>query len=386
METILELARRLHGLDTAEQKKVLQDFVDEQEFPLVSDSGVVFFYWNPERRPDKVELVHWIFGLKGHHDFQRIQGTHAFYLPMDLPEQSRVEYQLRVTTGDKVAFGRDPRNDKLAFDPFGANSVATGPGYEAPEWTHEDPEAERGKLVEVELPETVWGEPRTLTVYTPARMRPTENYPLLICHDGADFLRYGGLATVLDNLIHRREVAPIIVACTSGTAQRNVEYGANPTQARFIHEDVFPRLMADFPVDRRRERRGLMGSSFGAVTSLFTHWQDSQPFGNLLLMSGSFVFTDIGAHDRGPLFDPVVAFTQEVRKDPGRIRARVFMSCGRFESLIWYNRALVPVLRGAGLDVRFVESNDGHNWIGWRDRLRDGLTWLFPGPLWMYYP
>jgi enterochelin esterase family protein len=30
--------------------------------------------------------------------------------------------------------------------------------------------------------------------------------------------------------------------------------------------------------------------------------------------------------------------------------------------------------------VRYVESRDGHNWENWRDRLGDGLSWLFPGP------
>jgi enterochelin esterase family protein len=105
----------------------------------------------------------------------------------------------------------------------------------------------------------------------------------------------------------------------------------------------------------------------------------------LFLQSGSFVFTDVGAHDRGPLFDPVVSFVNAFREDPGRIDARVFMSCGIFESLIYYNRSLVTLLRDSGIDVRFVESQDGHNWIGWRDRLRDGLTWLFPGHLWFVY-
>ena len=31
------------------------------------------------------------------------------------------------------------------------------------------------------------------------------------------------------------------------------------------------------------------------------------------------------------------------------------------------------------LAVRYVEKRDGHNWENWRDRLQDGLSWLFPG-------
>ena len=33
----------------------------------------------------------------------------------------------------------------------------------------------------------------------------------------------------------------------------------------------------------------------------------------------------------------------------------------------------------------YEEARDGHNWENWRDRLRSGLSWLFPGPLWMVY-
>ena len=35
--------------------------------------------------------------------------------------------------------------------------------------------------------------------------------------------------------------------------------------------------------------------------------------------------------------------------------------------------------------LRFVEARDGHNWENWRDRSREGLSWLFPGPLMMVY-
>src|SRR5439155_24657040 len=64
---------------------------------------------------------------------------------------------------------------------------------------------------------------------------------------------------------------------------------------------------------------------------------------------------------------------------------RVFVSCGMYESLIYENRSLVPLLQSSGMDVRYVEARDGHNWENWRDRLREGLSWLFPGPLLLVY-
>ena len=150
-------------------------------------------------------------------------------------------------------------------------------------------------------------------------------------------------------------------------------------------EDVLPALEARFRIAEGASNRGLMGASFGGVASLWTAWNYPGVFGKLMLQSGSFVFTDVGGHGRGPLWDPVVAFVNQFRGDPGRVAAQVYMSCGTFESLIAYNRALVPVMQQSGLRVRFRESQDGHNWIAWRDQLRGGLTWLYPGHLWMTY-
>jgi len=52
-----------------------------------------------------------------------------------------------------------------------------------------------------------------------------------------------------------------------------------------------------------------------------------------------------------------------------------------------YRRILVigAEVQSTGMDVKYVESRDGHNWENWRDRLREGLSWLFPGPQLLVY-
>ena len=128
-----------------------------------------------------------------------------------------------------------------------------------------------------------------------------------------------------------------------------------------------------------------MGASFGAVASLHAAWKYPGVFGRLLLESGSFAFSDIGQHRRTPVFDPVVRFVNEFRRAPGKPAERIYLSCGIYESLIYENRSLVPLLTEAGMQVRYEEARDGHNWENWRDRLQTALTWLLPGPLWMVY-
>ena len=146
------------------------------------------------------------------------------------------------------------------------------------------------------------------------------------------------------------------------------------------------KLARRFPLLDRPQARCLMGASFGAVASFHAACRTPGFWGRLLLQSGSFAFTDIGRHNRrGPLFDRIVEFVNAYREQPKAVSERVFVSCGVYESLIYENRSLVPLLSATGMEVRFVEARDGHNWENWRDRLREGLSWLYPGPLLFIY-
>jgi enterochelin esterase family protein len=193
------------------------------------------------------------------------------------------------------------------------------------------------------------------------------------------------MKNVLDNLIHRLEVPDMIVVFTD-SGDRLREYADDERHAKFLTEELIPDLTRRLPILDRPQARCLMGASFGGVASLSTAYRYPGFYGRLLLQSGSFAFTDIGRRNRrGPLFDRVVEFMNNFREKPAAISERVFVSCGVYESLIYENRSLVPLLDATGMQVKFVEARDGHNWENWRDRLREGMSWLFPGPLMMVY-
>jgi enterochelin esterase-like enzyme len=356
-------------------------FLVDHRVPIVEGSTVTFLY---RGAADGVFLQHFIYGLPSAQPFQPIVGTDLWYLVQEIPVRSRVEYKLEVRTGELARLIRDPLNRELAHDPFGANSVCQGAEYEVPEWTVPDPEARPGSVEPLAFRSAALGREEEVTVYLPARFRPTRRYPLLVVHDGIDYLRFAALRTVLDNLIHRAEIAPLVVALTQ-SPDRLGEYAADPRHARFVAEELLPRLERRYPLLPGSTNRGLMGASFGAVAALAVAAAVPERFGRLLLQSGSFAFTDIGPSPRGPAFAPVVAFVNAFREQPHAVAERVYLSCGVYESLIYENRSLVPLLERTGMEVRYEEAWDGHNWENWRDRLRTALSWLFPGPLWMIY-
>jgi len=350
-------------------------------FPLVEPAGVTFV-WRGEA--DAVRLRHWIFGLPAAQPLERVPDTDLWHLFRELPPGSRVEYKFEVVRGGEERWVNDPLNPTVAHDPFGANSVCSAFGYRRPGWTLPDAEARPGSLDELRLQSVVFGDERSLKLYLPARFRRSRRYPLLIVHDGSDFLRYADLQTVLDNLIHRLEIAPLI-AVLSDPIDRLGEYRGGATHGTFLAEELLPRLQQELPLLEAPAARGLMGASLGAVASLATAWRYPGVFGNLLLQSGSFAFSDIGPHRRDPVFDPVAAFMNAYRANPGHPAERLYVSCGIYESLIYENRSMVPLFQDQGLQVRYEEARDGHHWENWRDRLQSALSWLFPGPLWMVY-
>jgi len=357
-------------------------FLARYEVPIVEGLRCTFLY---RGEADEVFLVHRIFGLPDHMPLRRLHGTDLWYVVLELPEGSRVEYQLEVARGGQRERINDPLNPRLAHSPVGSSSVCYAFGHVIPEWTAFDPEARPGSLVEMAVPSRALRRDARVTVYLPARFRRSARYPLLIVHDGGDYLGYADAKTVLDNLIHRLDVAELIAAFVY-PGDRLAEYANSAAHARYLTAELLPRLEDELPLVAKPSGRCLMGSSFGGVASLSTAYRYPEVYGSLLMQSGSFVFTDIGDnHGGGPAFEPVVRFMNRYRANPRRVAERLFVSCGVYEPLIVPNRSMVPVFEGAGMTVRYVEARDGHNWENWRDRLQAGLSWIFPGPQKFYY-
>jgi enterochelin esterase-like enzyme len=357
-------------------------FLARNEVPIVEGARCTFLY---RGEADEIHLVHRIFGLPERIPLRRIRGTGLWYLVIELPEGSRVEYQLEVSRDGHSERINDPLNPHLAHSPLGSSSACYAEGYRVPEWTRPDPDARPGTLTELSLPSRALRRDCRVTLYLPARFRRIARYPLLIVHDGGDYLQYAAAKTVLDNLIHRLDVAETIVAFVY-PGDRLTEYANSAAHARYLTAELLPRLEDELPLAGGPAARCLMGASFGAVASLSAAYRYPGAYGSLLLQSGSFVFTDIGNdHGGGPAFEPVVRFVNRYRAAPRQVAERVFVSCGVYEPLIVRNRSMVPTFEAAGMSVRYVEARDGHSWENWRDRLREGLSWIFPGPQKFFY-
>ncbi|HQH08152.1 MAG TPA: alpha/beta hydrolase-fold protein [Phycicoccus sp.] len=355
---------------------VIERFIARHGSPIIEGERATFLF---RGEADEVRVRHRVVGLPDPLPMRRVGGD-LWAATTDLPQGSRVEYQLETRRGDHYERFNDPLNPRVAHSPVGSSSVCAAIGYSVPDWALPHAETRPGELFDEVIRSKALRRDQPIKLYLPARFTRAARYPLLIVHDGTDYLGYAAMKTVLDNLIHRLDVAPMIVAFVP-PRDRLREYPNYAPHARFIARELVPLLTERFPLQDNAAGRTLMGSSFGGIASLSTAVRYPGVFGSLFLQSASLVFTDIGTeHGGGPAFDPVVKFVNRYRAKPSAPVDRIFMSCGTYEPLITPNRSMVPVFRSTGMTVKYVEARDGHNWEDWRDRLRDGLSWLHPGP------
>jgi enterochelin esterase-like enzyme len=355
----------------------VDQFLAGREVPIVEGRHCTFLF---RGEAEEVYLAQRIVGLPSRLPMRRIAGTSLWYVVLKVPKSSRINYQLEVVRPEHVERFNDPLNPKLSHSPFGAISVCFSLGYTDPEWTFPDPNASPGELTDLVVPSRALERDCQVTLYQPAGFHRSASYPLLVMHDGGDFLQYAAAKAVLDNLIHRGEIPPLVTAFLH-PKDRLLEYANSANHARFLTSELLPQLETEYPLVHNRSGRILLGASFGAIASLSTAYRSPGTYGSLVLMSGSFVFADAGTdHGGGEVFDPVVKFVNHYRNHPRRVAERLFVSCGLYEPLIIPNRSIVPIFESADMQVRYVEARDGHTWENWRDRLRDALTWVLPGP------
>jgi enterochelin esterase-like enzyme len=364
--------------DSWQREAATATFFDDHALPVVEGDIATFAVL---AEADPVYLRHRINIWPDDLELTRIPGTDLWFLTIKLDRGARIEYRFEIVRDRESWRFNDPHNPQLARSPFGDCSVCHGPGYTVPDWATFRTETDPGSLLELEVGSQAQGRDNRVTVYQPAGLEPDVRYPLLIVHDGGDYLDYASMKIVLDNLIHDKVLTKIIVAFTH-PGERLTEYPNDPDHAKWISCELLPQLEKEFPLLAAARGRCLMGTSFGAVAALSTAVRFPNVFGSLLLQSGSFLYSDRAVwHGEGSGFDPVVRFIDHYRAAPVRAAERAYISCGAYEDLVEANRGMLPIFGSTGMKINYVESRDGHSWESWRDQLGPGLCWLFPGDL-----
>jgi enterochelin esterase-like enzyme len=347
-------------------------FLANHQFPLI-EPGAATFAWRGAA--DHVDILRWIHAGGDRARFERVMGTNLWLLRLPVTDGGRFEYKLAIGRHGGEEWILDPLNPARARDPFGENSECRTYGYTRPAWS-EPCGAPAGRIEAVEVESTAFGERREERIYLPAGYTAGQSYPLVIIHDGEDFVSYADLSVSLDNLIDAGDIPPIVAALIQ-THDRTGEYSGGRRHARYLVREFLPFLQSRYCISEEPEDRVVMGASLGAVASLSTAFRYPGVFGGLVLQSGSFILDERKLEQRPhPVFQRIARLVRALRRAPQVPGTRAFVSTGELEGLAEENHALANFLRERGIDVLFKSAWDGHHWHNWRDQLRDGLMWV----------
>jgi enterochelin esterase family protein len=304
--------------------------------------------------------------LAGDTEFARVDGGWELRIPRP-PLLHRLEYKFAL--GDATV--TDPSNPRTAAGPFGYKSWLPLGGYTAPDWT--DVEPVPSAVAPLPVPSTPVG-PVEVQVWTPADAAPDESLPLLLSHDGPEFASYAGLTHFAGAMIGRGELPRFRVALVTPGA-RNEWYAASSQYATALVRHVLPAVVKSFASEPGPV---LTGASLGALSALHAEWTHPGTFAGLFLQSGSFFTKRTDRQESGfSHFAEVTGFVATVL-DSAECSSRplVAMTCGSTEENVHNNRVMAAHLMALGLDVRYDEAPDMHNFTAWRDVLDPGLTTL----------
>ena len=244
------------------------------------------------------------------------------------------------------------------------------------------------------------GTQHTYWVYVPAQYDADVPASLMIYNDGQAFLNADGdmrAQNVMDNLIFRRELPVMIgVFINPGrrpdqpepnasewgdkTTNRVTEYNTlDDKYARVIVDELLPALSKDYNIAKDPERRGIGGSSSGAIAAFTVAWQRPNEFRKVLSNVGSFV--DLRGGD---------AYPEIIRKSEKK-PIRVYLCDGRNdnrgqrpgeeykESRDWFyqNVRMMQALTAKGYDLNYAWGMNKHGQKMGGAILPEMMRWLW---------
>jgi len=236
------------------------------------------------------------------------------------------------------------------------------------------------------------GTVRDYYVYVPAAYDPATPACVMIVQDGLAHItqeRRWQIPTVLDNLIHRREIPVcigifinpgVIPVSTPGAKPRNnrsFEYDSlSDRYARFLLEEILPEVGLHYNLARDAGSRLLMGGSSGAACAFTAAWHRPDEFQRVLSIVGSYTALR-GGHNLAAL----VRLTE-----PKRLR--IFLEGGAQDLVVfagsWWtaNLDMLAALEYSGYEVNHAwAEHAGHNDFHGPTIFPDALRWI-----WQDYP
>jgi len=291
----------------------------------------------------------------------RIDGTSWSYLEGTSYTNARAEY---VFFFDKDATA-DPLNRRTVQAYAGARSEIRMPFWVANPEVDDEATAPAGELIaEVMMSRALGGRRRVWFYLPPGYAAATDTlYPVLYVLDGANYVEKMDVPRVLDRLIARKAIPPVI-AVFSEPGDRQEEYTRNPKWRAFISSELVPHVDKRFRTFPAPDHRIILGSSLAAYGAVDLAVEFPAVFGLCAALA--------------PPEQTASVIANQPRARAAAVSIRFFVLGGVYDAMIDGARRLRTTLDGVNAPVTYLEVAEGHNTNTFRNHLDDAIKALLP--------
>jgi len=236
----------------------------------------------------------------------------------------------------------------------------------------------QGKIEEFTIHSKELGEDMQILVHLPKNYTPLYKYAVLIASDGKDYVQYGRIGRVIDELLDEGEIEDVLffgIPYKSVAERRRMyhpEGDKREAYIRFLAHELVPYIDSNYPTYQVGAGRGLIGDSLAATISLLTASKYPSLFGNVVLHS--------------PLVNDYVLEALEAVKDPAAFSIYHVIGDGETEvktvqdgiqDFLSPNRELNKLIEKKGFQYFYEEFTGDHTWKSWQPDIPRVLTMLY---------
>ena len=332
------------------------------QFPITEDSLAHFIYigsgsnvqvagdftgWDPTRGP-----------------MANIVETNFWYRTETFDVDARLDYKIVYNSNIWIL---DPRNPYTAPGGFGSNSEIRMPDYNYPTEIDYNESIPHGTLISSTFQSELLGNSRSIKIYLPPEYETSiEQYPLLLFHDGLEYISFAKTNNILDNLIAENKI-PKAVALFVPPVERNPEY-IDAKQDKFtdaIVSELIPWVEENYRINSIPSSRVVLGSSAGGNISLYISMKHPEIFGKAAAFS-SYIENDI-----------ISTF-----RDSVNIPVKMYLNHGKYDHIPAIHQSVdsfIPIISSKEYDFLYEIYPEGHSYGFWRAHIDDALIYLLDG-------
>ncbi len=362
-QTFQQFLLRMNGLPENARQSVADSFLSAvSTCPLVEYDTLVHFIYSGEAQ--SVGIAGDQTGWSPDINLQRISGTTFWYFTTHYEADARLDYKVVVNVNNWIL---DPRNPNTCTGGYGPNSELRMPQDPAPPEIVYHSEIAHGRIHDTTFYSSNLGNSRNIRIYLPPGYPETgKQYPLIVFHDGPDYLSLGAAANVLDYLISQGRIMPVIGIFVP-PVNRDAEYAGAKIDlfTAFITEELLPDIDSRYHTSKEPDRRATLGASNGGNIALYIGIRHPEALGCIAAQSSNVI----------------PAITSTLLNGP-QLNLVFYLDIGEYDIpvLIPMVHQLDSVLTLRNYNHQMLEIHQGHSWGNWKEHLKIPLEQFFRIP------